>query len=259
MFAGIPLLWFFVKPQRPEYYGLLPDGAEIEPGSKAETGSMIDKGVEYAAGFQEMEFTLRQAMRTPVYWMLILAYLGQSIVYGGFNIHCIPFLTDMGIDPALAGGMMAMMVFFRTPARFLGGFLVDRIRKDRLQFLLAGTYVIQIAGIIIFLLNPSIATTYIFLIMYGFGSGAPTALYILIRGRYFGRKAYGSIAGTSSMFAAPIALLAPVYTGWIYDTTCSYVNAFILFVAVMAFSMIIACLIRPPKPPARITDIRQFV
>ena len=64
MFAGVPLLWFFVKQNRPEYYGLLPDGATVE-GEAADTSQMIDKGVEYAAEFGEAEFTLRQAMKTP--------------------------------------------------------------------------------------------------------------------------------------------------------------------------------------------------
>ena len=35
MFAGVPLSWYFVKQWRPEYYGLLPDGAKIESGSEA--------------------------------------------------------------------------------------------------------------------------------------------------------------------------------------------------------------------------------
>ena len=70
------------------------------------------------------------------------------IVMGGLNIHVIPFLTDMGIDPTVASGMMAMMVFFTIPARFLGGVLADRVRKDRLQFLLAGAFVLLAAAII---------------------------------------------------------------------------------------------------------------
>jgi len=259
IFTGIPLAWYFVKQNRPEYYGLLPDGATVESGTEADIDAMIGKGVEYAASFQETEFTLRQAMRTPPYWMLTIAWACATIVQGGFNLHCIPFLTDMGIDPIVAGGMMAMMIFFTIPSRFLVGLLADRVRKDHLKFLLAGAFLFQAVGITAFLLNQTIAMVYVFLILYGFGSGGCTPLDIIIRGRYFGRKAYGSIQGTSELFVAPLSLLAPVYTGWIYDTTGSYITAFILFAAIATFAIFLMCLLRPPKPPARITDIRQFM
>jgi len=259
MFTGVPLSWYFVKQKRPEYYGLFPDGATIESGSEADIDAMVDKGVEYAASFQETEFTLREAMRTPAYWLIIIAWLFAMIVVGGLNIHLIPFLTDMGLDATVAGGMLAMMVFFTIPARFLGGFLADRVRKDRLQFLVAGAFLCQAIGITAFLLNQSIAMVYVFLILFGFGSGAPTPLRLIIGGRYFGRKAFASIQGTSSVFTAPLGLLAPVYAGWVYDTTGSYITAFILFAALVTFAAFLMCLVRPPKPPAQVTDVRKFM
>jgi len=259
MFTGVPLSLYFVKQKRPEYYGLLPDGAMVESGSEADIDAMIDKGVEYATSFQETEFTLRQAMRTPTYWMIIIAWVCAMIVFGGFNIHCIPFLTDMGIDPTAAGGMMALMIFFTVPARFLGGLLADRVRKDRMQFLVAGAFLCQAIGITAFLLNQTIAMVYVLLILYGFGSGAPTPLRLTMGGRYFGRKAFASIQGTSMLFGAPVSLLAPVYAGWIYDTTGSYITAFTLFAVLAALAAFLMCLVRPPKPPAQVTDIRKFM
>ena len=259
MFAGVPLVWFFVKQKRPEYYGLLPDGATIESGTEADIDAMIDKGVEYAAGFHETEFTVRQAMRTSAYWMLVIGWACGTIVFGGFNIHCIPFLTDMGIEPTVAGGMMAMMVFFTIPSRFLGGFLADRVSKDRLQFLLAASFLFQAIGITVFLLIPTMAMVYVLLILFGFGSGALTPLRLIIMGRYFGRKAYGSIQGTSQIIISPASLLAPVYTGWVYENTGSYITAFITLAIIAFFGFFLICLTRPPKPPAEVTDVRKFI
>ncbi|MFX1555444.1 MAG: MFS transporter [Promethearchaeota archaeon] len=259
MFTGVPFSWFFVKQKRPEYYGLLPDGVSTEPGSKADIDTMIVRGVDYAASLGETEFTLREAMRTRAYWLIVISWICYTMVMGAFNIHCIPFLTDMGIDPTVAGSMMAMMAFFAVPARFLGGFLADRVRKDRLQFLVAGAFLLQSIGITAFLLNQSIAMAYVLLILYGFGSGAPTPMRLTIGGRYFGRKAFASIQGTSMMFGAPVSFLAPVYAGWVYDTTGSYTTAFVLFAALAALAASLMCLVRPPKPPAQITDIRTFM
>ena len=155
--------------------------------------------------------------------------------------------------------MMAMMVFFTIPARFLSGFLTDHIRKDRLQFLLAGAFLFQAVGITAFLLKQTIAMVYVFFILYGFGNGASTPLRLMIGSRYFGRKAFGTILGSILVIESPLGFLAPVYSGWIYDTTGSYITAFILFAALATLSTFLICLARPPKPPAEVTDIRKFM
>ena len=253
VFASVPIALYFVRPKRPEYYGLLPDGAKVESGSEAGKDTMIAKGVEYAADFQETEFTLRQAMRTPAYWLLAVAWIIRGLVSGGFQLHCIPFLTDMGIAPVVAGSMMAMMVFFTIPSAFLSGIIADRVRKDRLNFLPVGLFLLMAIGITAFLLNQTVATVYVFLILWGFGGGAFTPVTIVIISRYFGRKAYGSIQGSIAIFSAPVSLLTPIYTGWVYDVTGSYITAFTLFAVVSACGAFLMCLIRPPKSPAYIS------
>ncbi|MDO8637852.1 MAG: MFS transporter, partial [Dehalococcoidia bacterium] len=48
LLVGLPLAWFCFKPHRPEYYGLLPDGATAKE-AVTETSQVIDRGVAYAA------------------------------------------------------------------------------------------------------------------------------------------------------------------------------------------------------------------
>ena len=129
---------------------------------------------------------------------------------------------------------MGLMIFFSIPSGFLSGLMADRIRKDRLKWLLAGAFLFQALGITAFLASQTIAMVYVFLIFYGFGIGPHRPLLIVIKGRYFGRKAYGSIEGTSMMFQAPITLFAPVYVGWVYDRTGSYLSALMLFATLAA-------------------------
>jgi cyanate permease len=258
IFAGIPFTLYFVKQERPEYYGLLPDGAKADSGSEEGKDTMIARGVEYAASFQETEFTLRQAFRTSAYWMLTILWCALGIVSGGFTIHCIPFLTDRGIEPGIAASMMSMMIFFTIPSRFFFAFFADRVKKEHQKFLLAGSFLLMTAGITAFLLHQTAAMVYVFLALWGLGTGGTTPLSITMRGRYFGRKAYGSIQGTSQLFAAPIALISPVYAGWVYDVSGSYITAFITFAVITACAVILACLIRVPKPPVQMTDIHRF-
>ena len=97
------------------------------------------------------------------------------------------------------------------------------------------------------------------LIFYGFGSGAAVPLYLLILARYFRRKAYGSIHGATSLFRAPVQFASPIYAGSVYDTTGSYMTAFIVFSATAALATVIMCFARPPESPEHIGDVRQFV
>ena len=255
---GLPLAWFFVKQRRPEYYGLLPDGATVEE-ETIDTDQMIDRGIEYAAEFDEIEFTARQAMRTPSYWLLIVVQAIHGLVAPVMSIHCIPFLTDRGIDPLVAAGMMAIMLTASIPARFFGGFIADRISTGNLRYLMGVVYLLQAIGITVFLLNQTVAMIYVWFILYGIGQGASLTVNNLMRARYFGRKALGSIRGSSMMFMTPVGVVAPIYAGWVYDTTGNYMSAFILFAALLALSAAIFPFIKPPKPPDEVTDVRQIL
>jgi MFS family permease len=254
MLTGIPLTIIFVRQKRPEYYGLFPDGVRLEPGAEKDTRALIERGVEYASSFQETEFSFRQAVRTPTYWMIASAFGLHTIVIGGFVIHTIPFLTDIGFEQTVASGMMGLMIFFTIPARFLGGFLVDHVQKKHLQYLVAGTFLLQAASIGIFLLSRNTASVYALLVLYGFSSGASIPLLIVIIGRYFGRKDYGSIIGCCMMFQA-VSTVGPIFSGWIYDTYGDYTIAFATLTAIALCSTLIMCLVRAPRLPAADSDI----
>jgi MFS family permease len=256
--VGLPLVWFCIKQKRPEYYGLLPDGATAEV-ETVNVDQMIDKGVKYAAEVEEVEFTLRQAVRTPAYWLILIGWSVHSLVLSAIGIHCIPFLTDIEIDPLKAASMMALMIGASIPSRLIIGLIADRFTVGSLRFLVGGAYLLQGLGFALYLLNPTMAMIYVWFIVYGIGQGGGFILNPLIRGRYFGRKAFGSIQGSAMMIAAPAGMAGPIFTGWIYDTTGSYINAFTTFVVILIITAALLPFAVPPKPPAEVTDIRKIV
>ena len=246
---GLPLTWFFVKRHRPEYYGLLPDGTTVEE-EVAEASQMIDRGIEYAGEVDEVEFTLRQAMRTRTYWLLILGQAGHILAMQAITLHGVPFLTDIGIDLVKAAGILAIMSAVSIPTRFIGGFIADRTERSHLRFLIGGAYLLEAIAFAIFLLNQTIPMIFVWFIIYGIGFGASLTLTSYIRSRYFGRKAYGSIQGSSIMITTPIAMLAPIYLGWVHDTTGGYIMAFSFVTASLAFGAVVMFFTLPLKPPA---------
>ena len=260
VFTSLLLVVFLIKPKRPEYYGLLPDGAKVDVSANTDATelNLVDKGIKYASEAQEAEFTLRQAIKTRAYWMLLVAIACLGMIQGTVTLHMIPFLTDTGIDPVAAAGMMSIMVFFTIPSRFFAGWIIDYVKKEHLQYLLAACFALVAAGIGAFLIKPCTATIYIFLISFGIGSSAPTSVNLLMRGRFFGRKAYGSIAGFHSLVTMPFGIAAPIYAGWIYDTTGSYTTAFTTFALLATFAALVSSFIRAPKPPKQVSDASKF-
>ncbi len=255
--VGLPLAWFSFKNHRPEYYGLLPDGATSQAETVA-TSQTARAGREYAAEVGETEFTLKQAMRTPAFWLLVAGGTANSLAFPVLTIHTIPFLTDIGMKPLQAAGMLSMLIFIGLPFRLMGGVLADRFRKSHLRLLLAVAYLMQAIGFSAYLLNQTIPMIYVWFIFYGIGNGFAYGPQTPIWGRYFGRKAFGSIRGTANMLMTPIGIIARVDAGWMYDTTSSYIAVFITVAVGLILAAVLTTLARPPKAPAQISDVRQI-
>ena len=246
LLIGVPFVFAFVKNERPEFFGLLPDNDKKGPDRNIGAEALFENAAIDALDLHASEFSLRQALRTGTYWILTLCLFAQAFVMIGFNTHFIPFLTEMNIDPVVAGSMMGIMLIFTIPSRFFGGLFADRVDKDRMKILLALPFVLFIVGAVAFLIHPSMETIYLLLLLYGFAHGLPTPLILISISRYFGRKAFGAICGTAVMFMSPAAFISPVLAGWIFDSTGSYSAAFFVFASISLVIIILLSFLKTP-------------
>lgn len=252
----LPITWLFVKPKRPGHYGLLPDGADPDS-IEGHTG--VAAGVKYAEAAQEYEFTLRQALKTRSFWLLLLGDIFHGMVGPAVAVHQIAYLTDRGVNPVAAAGAIGLMLLLSIPGRLLGGILADRVRKTWLPTVQASGYLLQTVGLTIFLWAESLSLVYVYLCLYGIGFGICVGVDAPLRARYFGRKAFASIGGVMRFISMPVVILAPIYAGWVYDATGSYRDAFVMITALMVVAIVAVLLVRPPKPPPQRTDHAQIV
>jgi cyanate permease len=262
---GIPLTWFFVKPKRPEYYGLLPDGVKqlqsdnLDISANNDTESLIDAGIEYARQHGEIEFSVRQMIWTRVFWIMAIASILYQVSWSVVQLHHVPHLIDVGIDPVVAAGALGMMVLVSAPGRLLGGVMMDRIPSDKIRYVFFAVNTAQVLELFIFLFAKTINVVYVFVVLYGFTMGIRYVLYPLTRGRFFGRKAYGSIQGISSLISLPASIISPIYAGWIYDVTGSYSSVLVQGIGLLAFASIAFLFMTPPNPPEQITGVTDFL
>ncbi|MDY6917558.1 MAG: MFS transporter [Chloroflexota bacterium] len=247
---GIPLA--FIIRSKPEDKGMLPDG--IQPG-EAEAQAIPEAVEAQASGLKaavdegEVNFTVREALRTKAFWTYIVAMMLRACILSSIVIHQIPHLTDVGISYTAAANCLGIMVFISIPGRFIFGWLGDMFDKRVLMFI---TCVIQAVGIFIFVQVSSLWMAYLFVTVYGLGYGGAIPLSVALRGQLFGRKIFATIGGISSGFSAIGTVAAPVLAGYVFDVSGSYSVAFYALMALILLSGFAFLMIRYPKPPARL-------
>jgi len=242
-----PLILIFVKTKSPEHYGMLPDGEAVDPDQFKNPEDLIARGTGYAASFDEMEFSFKEAWRTSAFWLFAVSVTINTFINGGISIHVVPFLTDIGISETTAGAMLSMQVFFSIPSRFFGGVIADRLNKKNLPKVIAIALLFMALGVKIFLVYQTLVSVFVFLILMGLCGGLFTPILTVALGRYYGRNSFGSIFGVLRALQAPLAFTAPAYSGWVFDTTGSYVPAFNQFAVLIIISSICLLCIRPPS------------
>ncbi|MQF48638.1 MFS transporter [SAR202 cluster bacterium AC-647-N09_OGT_505m] len=205
---------------RPEEYGLLPDGDSPDTQSpsvrkEAQTDSTGDE-----------DFTARQAMATPAFWLITFSHGLSAMVVGALQVHAIPMLHDAGLSLELAATVVATYTFVAIGSRILGGYLGDRFPKTLVIFAFS---CVQATGVLVAVVVVSFPTALLFAVLFGIGWGGRGALFTAIRGDYFGRKAFATIFGLSAFFLSGASVAAPLFAGYIYDTLGSYHVALVTF------------------------------
>lgn len=260
LLIGIPLTLFFVKSRRPEYYGWLPDGKRVGEEVATDTEATIKAGVDYATeSTGEVEFTVRQALRDRAWWICVIGLSLRGMVLSAVTVHTIPLLTDLGMDPIVAGVAMGSMVLLTAPGRVGMGWLGDRVTIGQLRYLVMLGHFLEAVGLFILTRATSMTWLWVYIVVYGLGSGSAIGIWPALRGRYWGRKAFASIMGAMAPFTMITGVIAPVYAGWIYDTTGSYRNAFNILLIFLITSVVVMFFAKPPKPPKKIGSITEIV
>ena len=90
-----------------------PDG---DPPAGERDGSERESDAAMADG---PEFTVRQALRTPVFWLLTAAQVASSVAIVSISLHLSPKLTDMGMSLTGAGVVTSVMVMAALPSQFV--------------------------------------------------------------------------------------------------------------------------------------------
>ena len=262
IFAIVLPLSFLLR-GKPEQYGYLPDGDDPNAASAASPAS--DHGGAAAVpatsagarergrpsmskvAWPEYDFSLKEALSTVAFWMLILSSGARSVAMTSIIIHQVVYLTEVRDIPLVqASAALGALVSISLIGRLSFGFLGDLIDK---RYLLVVTYLAQAVGIYILMGVTSMPRVWLFVVVYGIAYGGAIPLFMAMVGEYFGRVRYATIRGFMQLFLMPATVIGPLYAGWVYDTTNSYQVAFVSFIGAMLVGTVFIFLCRRPAPP----------
>jgi sugar phosphate permease len=222
---------------KPEKYGLLPDGAEVGQENNNSGSAKANGG----------DFTLKKAFRTRAFWYLALTMLFQLMIVNALATHMMPYLSSIGI-PRSSASLIASAVPLSSVAGRLGfGWLSDRIDQ---RHIMATGYAMMGVGLLFFTLtivwNPLFLFPAVPFFSIGFGGNA-TVRASLVRD-YYGRKNFGSIHGLVMGLAVIGNIAGPPLAGWVYDKWSSYQYIWMGFIIASVVPMVLMLMMRKPSP-----------
>ena len=241
--GGLWLLVALLVRTRPEDVGLLPDG----PPKAGSPASAPSAGVlAVAAETGERSLTRREAVRTPAFWLLVLASSLIALGIVGFQSNWLPFLLESGFSATEASAGIAVYGLLSGLSRPGWGLLSERVPP---RYLLAASASVTAVVIVFFLNVGSVPLLVAIMAMAGVSMGGYLILQALLIADYFGRAYLGAVESLFRPFVLGTGALSPLLFGVLYDLRGGYAVAFLVAAGVWFGAGAIVLLARPPRQP----------
>jgi nitrate/nitrite transporter NarK len=234
---------------RPEPYGLLPDGDPPEEGASPErsTGPSPRR--------PDSGLTLDAVLRTKEFWLFTTYLSGTFIVNSAVQVHMIPyFQQDIGLTAAWAAVVMSMVFIISGIGRVGGGYLLDKM-----DYRLVLAVVAAMMGFSLLYLQlvdvDTVSATLPFALMFGVSFGCLVPMRGAVGSIMFGIRSIGGVLGL--LQGAPIAagVVGPLVMGIIFDRNGNYSVAIWGLIVVAALMVPLSLVMASPSELAK--RIRQ--
>ena len=228
LIMGLPLSLLFRN--RPEEYGLLPDGEAQSDVNILETPA---SGVG-----------VKEALKMRAFWCIGIATMLQMIAIHGLTIHMMPYLTSIGIERSRAAIAVTVFSIITIIFRIIYGFLADIFEKKNV---IALSMLLTAIGLVMFQLldGSSFAMVILFAIVYGIGAAGAMPLRTPIIREYFGIRRFGTIFGLLAFFLTIGSAAGAPLAGWVYDTRGVYDPIWYIYTGINVVGMILILMMRP--------------
>jgi len=237
MFLAVCLPLSFQVRRSPESMGLLPDGDQPSENAAGEASPDQHAGETP----REENLTAAQAMKTVVFWLLVISMTARVAAYSTVSVHFVPLMVWQGLNENEAAFFLGAFAFINLGAHFLLGWIADRVNKPALMAL---CHIAPALTIFPLLGAATRWQLWLFTACYTFLDASFPIVWATV-GDFYGRKYFATIRGMLSFFYMWGSFAGPVLAGAIYDRSQTYASVLwglfmILLLATLLNSLLIA-------------------
>jgi len=237
--VGFPLS--LVMRRRPEDYGEVVDGFAHAPGAQREP--------QRAKSDASRDFTAREAMRTPAFWLLSLGHGFALFVVGAVSVHAIPHMKEaLGYSVSAAAAIITLLTVCQIAGIAIGWAIGDRYDK---RLIAAACMLMHMLGLLALTYATGLPWLIAFAVLHGVGWGLRGPFMQAIRADYFGRSAIGMILGLSFMIIVIGQIGGPMIAGMAADATGNYRAGFTALALLAGIGSVFFVLAKRPARPLR--------
>jgi MFS family permease len=226
----IPLA--FSMRTRPANTGLNPGAIKVETATK-------NRAMSPSPG----DFSLRMALSTSAFWLISIAFMTSGFAYTGAFQNQGPYLQDIGFPAATAATVISSASISILIGRFFFGWLCDKIKP---KYACCIGFVLQLGAILVlYSVQPgSQAAVWLYTVLMGLGMGSWLPTMSMLTSSIFGLASYAVIFGMIGLGNTIGAAIGPAIVGYIYDSTHTYHQAFIILASLYAVAIPTILLVR---------------
>lgn len=243
--AGAAALALFIDivliRNKPADIGQVPDGKLQEKESSETASGGKSKYIAYST---KDDWTVKEAIKNPKCWMVLLGALAIYVPYMMMISHGIACLGDHGIPAATAAFSMSLITVTSIVGRLLGG---EQCNRMPARYVWAGSLGVLLLGSLFLMNADSLVLMVVYATCTGLGFGCSFVCMPVVYSSYFGAKIYGSLFGTLFPIITIFSSISPTLAGYLFDISGGYTSAFIVIIAVNIIGIISIIFARPPK------------
>jgi MFS family permease len=194
--------------------------------------------------------TLRQTLRTTLFWRIALVLMVTAAAVSSISVHLPVLLTDKGLTPGQAARIVATLGPALIVGRLAAGYLLDRLSARQVSFSFLLMPAVSCALLVGF--DGSFMRGVLATVLVGVAAGVEGDLLAYLLSRYFGLRHFGAIYGAGLTIFAIGYGAAPVAGGAIFDHLGSYDLGFGILAGLLVPCAIVALSFGPyrgERPP----------
>jgi len=218
----------------PEDYGLHPDG-------RSDAQMSTEAGARAQADY-DTSVTRRQALRMPLFYMLVGAFSMFQVLIPVVLFQTIPFMTDAGYSRSTAALMITIASVPALVTKPMWGWLIDRVNPKPLAAFSVALSGLALIMIVLSVQARSLSLEYLSFFILGIGWGGVIPMQEVIWASYFGRRYLGAVRSAALPFALILGAGGPLAVGHYHDVVGNYDGAFIIVgcMSLLAGALILA-------------------